>query len=225
MIEKIKELRSRLENVIEMQGAIVTHSDENILAIFNYLIEQHEQKEKEWKVIWDYKLKEVGRDEDLNVIKVDPVVEVGQIWRGEEDNFLVCDVGEYVTVMFEDESAGPLPIENFKSYELVTMQNIKHGEWVEHVFYKFKQQVSSNDNGEIMLVATGDLNGTIINDNFKPTLPPIAEEEKEDTEVIKIHTIWTNGADAYVTVEELDVNLGVKFYEESCGSRWIKKHS
>ena len=158
MIEKIKELRKR--SVIESHdiASLLNYLD----CIADYLIEQHEQKEKEWKVIWDYKLKEVVRDKDLNVIKVDPVVKVGQIWRGPD---------EYIEIVnYEMDKEYVLSNE----FELVTMDNIREGEWFEYKGDKYKLYAKIGDCNYVSEHASyGDVACT-------PCLPPKAKEEKKD---------------------------------------------
>jgi len=220
MIEKIKRHLKEYSMPHSTTGKL-------ICSMAEYLIEQHEQKEARTQFIPKSKAEELKQCEDYFKKAYEPVVEVGQIWRNKNDSFLceIISTRSYgVRIRFYNgHEDGKSKEDLFDDYERVTMQNIKHGEWVEHVFYKFKQRVLSNDNGKIMLVVTGELNGTINNNNFKPTLPPIAEEEKEDTdkEYDRIKTAWDKSIaeEKLYTQEDLDKEL------KQAGANFLEAHN
>jgi len=176
-IDKIKELIhfQNWPNVTEL-----TIEQKTIITIADYLIQEHEQKED------DFVIEHKPKVSIPVTITIDtPVVEVGQIWRNKEDGELckVCSLDDeikenivpYVVFSEDSELAGSI-MGFYVLYELVTMQNIKPGEWAYDPDYDQYAQVKTNENGEITFT-----DGTQpVVEKWFPCLPPTETEEKEE---------------------------------------------
>jgi len=191
-IDKIKELIhfQNWPNVTEL-----TIEQKTIITIADYLIQEHEQKED------DFVIEHKPKVSIPVTITIDtPVVEVGQIWRNKATGkaYEIVNFNEFSkTVSFGNHYEETLYEHLSLYYELVTMQNIKHGEYAKctnikrikdedkcnYFGYGDVLKVKEFETGEIALVTDKGQNCVFINSEawlfwFKPCLQPIAEEEK-----------------------------------------------
>ncbi len=144
-------------------------------------LEQEEQKENEIR-------ETVMREHNKAFIKDcngDSVVEVGQIWRSGACGEYLHEV-VYINkikdiVKLNDAINGILTKHLIMYYELVTMDNIKEGEWVECVtateYYELGGKYKVANTLTQLFVKVGSFMMGGDRKHFQPTLPPTEKEE------------------------------------------------
>jgi len=116
------------------------------------------------------------------LMKFEPVVEVGQIWRGERLYEIKSVKGARANVINENDEEGSLIISNILKYSrLVTMDNIKKGEWVLNTDSnrKYKVEGIQGNNSGYIVHKHHTKDNQLVNSKmwYKPCLPPIKEKE------------------------------------------------
>ena len=200
MIKRIKEYKSKINDTSNKNA----EWDKVMLldSIADYIISQHEEKEKNNKYSCETlningqsyeELMEIACKTEQMLIENkmlydnDPVVEVGQIWRNKATgkNYKIVNFNDASkTVSFGDHYEETLYEHLEMYYELVTMENIKPGEWVECIKENIYLEVGDKrivkvDNGSCYCELTnGRYADFSVSGFFKPCLPPLEEETK-----------------------------------------------
>lgn len=184
-IERIKELKNKLVTAMCISTSIDVDTANLLASVADYLIEQEEQKVPyalpKWSATGDqWNVSELTGVNDACL--GDAVVEAGQIWRGIVDGLLIEIVREYkpsqysevfISYKHNDEPRGKVSRKVLlELFELVTMDNIKEGEWLFDAEYNVYKQVKTNFDGEITFIDDSQP----VPNKWAPCLPPTEKE-------------------------------------------------
>lgn len=204
-VENVKKYKEKCLEEIEKCGFESDESFEGLIySMADCLIEQEERK----KYFKFYGTEVMNSNRLIN----DSVVEVGQIWRdvdGDKKEYNQCfEVmsydGKYFTILYDDgDIINYMSTDNLTcDSELITMDNIKEGEWIHDIHNDIKVKVLDIDYMDVNTLKIGD-NLYVAEHQlkyYKPCLSPV--ENKSKLNAYEVYQKYTDGE--LFTQEDLD---------------------
>jgi len=221
------------KNVYEGEGIDIKHAETILSMLIGKdvcIIEQEEQKEECDIKLFDFDKIDFSdfRFKVDVALGNDVVVEVGQIWRGERLYEIKSVKGARANVINENGEEESLIINNILKYSrLITMNNIKEGEWVEciedcgtTVEYKKGEKymiaiIVTCDFVEMPVAKNGDDKGEWhfvrgFSNRFKPCLPPMEEKEPIEPPTVSEYKGYIEEEEELKTIKHVGSPLGMK---------------